>query len=147
MCIIICLFIFHVGKKLCIHSLVFGREGCCYDRSVLTLHGVVILEDLVITLADGISSLYLELISVDGNVSNEMNSLGWSLCTFSTRALQKLRNEVVDFSLGSCLLWLWIMIFVEISLSHDSFLASRGFILCYVLVSLHLGILFYVMLL
>lgn len=70
------------------------REGCCYDHSLFTLHGVVILEDLVITLADGISSVYLELISVDGNVSNEMNSLGWSLCTLSTRALQRLRNEV-----------------------------------------------------
>lgn len=70
------------------------REGCCYDHSLFTLHGVVILEDLVITLADGISSVYLELISVDGNVSNEMNSLGWRLCTLSTRALQRLRNEV-----------------------------------------------------
>ena len=57
------------------------------------------MEDLVITLADGIASIFLELISVDGNLSNEMNSLGLELCTLSTRALQRLRNEVVFVSL------------------------------------------------
>lgn len=77
----------------------FSREGCCYDQNLFTLHGVVILEDLVITLADGITSAYLELISVDGDASNEMNSLNWSLCALSTRALQRLRNEVVKFFL------------------------------------------------
>nr|POF07425.1 hypothetical protein CFP56_29191 [Quercus suber] len=69
-------------------------EDCCYDNSIFLLHGVSILEDLVITLADGIASIFLELISVDGNLSNEMNSLGLALCTLSTRALQRLRNEV-----------------------------------------------------
>lgn len=57
------------------------------------------MEDLVITLADGIASIFLELISVDGNLSNKMNSLGLALCTLSTRALQRLRNEVVFVSL------------------------------------------------
>ena len=79
--------------------LCFTREGCCYDNSIFLLHGVSILEDLVITLADGIASIFLELISVDGNLSNEMNSLGLALCTLSTRALQRLRNEVVFVSL------------------------------------------------
>ncbi|PSR86371.1 Ycf55-like protein [Actinidia chinensis var. chinensis] len=76
--------------------LIFGsrrRDSCCYDSSLFTQHGVAILEDLVITLADGIASVYLELISVDGNMSNEINS-GLMLCTLSTRELQKLRNEV-----------------------------------------------------
>lgn len=71
-----------------------GRDGCCYDCSLFIQHGVDILEDLVITLADAIASLYLELISVDGNMSNEINSIGLMLCTLSTRELQKLRNEV-----------------------------------------------------
>lgn len=76
--------------------LIFGslRDGCCYDCSLFIQHGVDILEDLVITLADAIASLYLELISVDGNMSNEINSIGLMLCTLSTRELQKLRNEV-----------------------------------------------------
>lgn len=63
---------------------------------------MAILEDLVITLAEGAASMYLELISVDSRVSNEMNSLGLSLCTLSTRELQKLRNEV-NFSLKTSL--------------------------------------------
>lgn len=57
-------------------------------------HGVSILEDLVISLADGIVSIYLELISVDSNFSDELDSLSLALCTLSTRALQRLRNEV-----------------------------------------------------
>lgn len=52
----------------------------------------------MITLADGIASVYLELISVDGNMSNEINYLGLMLCALSTRELQKLRNEVQLFS-------------------------------------------------
>lgn len=67
------------------------REGRCYDKNLFILHGVAILEDLVITLADGIASIYLELISVDGNTSNSHASV---LCALSTRALQRLRNEV-----------------------------------------------------
>ncbi|XP_058198198.1 uncharacterized protein LOC131313735 isoform X1 [Rhododendron vialii] len=76
--------------------LIFGslREGCCYDCNLFTQYGVDILEDLVITLADAIASLYSELISVDGNMSNEINSIGLMMCTLSTRELQKLRNEV-----------------------------------------------------
>lgn len=81
---------------MCLHlSLI--REGCYYDSSLFELHGISILEDLVISLADGIASIFLELISVDGNLSNKMNSLGLVLCTLSTRALQKLRNEVQYF--------------------------------------------------
>ena len=58
------------------------------------IHGVSILEDLVITLADGIISIYLELISVDSNFSDEMDGVSSALCPLSTRALQRLRNEV-----------------------------------------------------
>lgn len=69
------------------------RKAGFYNDSLFMDHGVSILEDLVIMLADGIASMYLELISVDSSMSNEMNDLGLSLCTLSTRALQKLRNE------------------------------------------------------
>lgn len=75
-----------------------GRKPGFYNDSLFMEHGVSILEDLVIILADGIASMYLELISVDSSISNEMNNLGLSLCTLSTRALQKLRNEVLNFS-------------------------------------------------
>ncbi|KAF8402076.1 hypothetical protein HHK36_013028 [Tetracentron sinense] len=67
--------------------------GCRYDCKLFTEHGVDVLEDLVITLADGIMNVYLELISVDSNVTSEMNSLGL-MCSLSTRSLQRLRNEV-----------------------------------------------------
>ncbi|PIA40176.1 hypothetical protein AQUCO_02500107v1 [Aquilegia coerulea] len=73
------------------HSL--GMGGC-YDSKLLARHGVNILEDLVINLADGITTTYLELISVDSNMSSEMNCLDLNLCSLSTRALQKLRNEM-----------------------------------------------------
>ncbi|KAF6170752.1 hypothetical protein GIB67_015704 [Kingdonia uniflora] len=69
-------------------------EGSCYDLKFLVQHGVDILEDLVITLSDGITGLYLELISVDSDMSSEMSRLGLDLCSLSTRALQRLRNEV-----------------------------------------------------
>ncbi|KDP26400.1 hypothetical protein JCGZ_17558 [Jatropha curcas] len=72
----------------------FLRKSCCYDQSLFSLHGDSILEDLVITLADGVANVYLELISVDGNLSNEMNNLGMTMCNLSTRAIQRLRNEV-----------------------------------------------------
>lgn len=91
------------------------RQGCCYDYSFFSLHAVSILEDLVITLADGIASIYLELISVDSNMSNEMNSLGLSFCTLSTRALQRLRNEV---SLNQ---WLYQNVEVVVSMYEDRF--------------------------
>uniref|UniRef100_A0A2P2KYU8 Uncharacterized protein LOC105125793 isoform X1 n=1 Tax=Rhizophora mucronata TaxID=61149 RepID=A0A2P2KYU8_RHIMU len=79
-----------------IYFLRFGspRKSCCYDHSLFVLHGESILEDLVIALADGMASLYLELISVDSNLPSGMNSLGTVMCNFSTRALQRLRNEI-----------------------------------------------------
>ncbi|GAV70682.1 DUF3685 domain-containing protein [Cephalotus follicularis] len=70
------------------------RKGCCYDHNLFIMHGGSILEDLVITLADGIASNFLELISVDGSLSNEMSSLDLDICNLSTRALQRLRNDV-----------------------------------------------------
>ncbi|XP_027350110.1 uncharacterized protein LOC113861476 [Abrus precatorius] len=76
--------------------LTFGslREDCCYDSRIFASHGISILEDLVIALADGVASIYLEFISVDSDVSSKTNSLDMSLCALSTRELQKLRNEV-----------------------------------------------------
>jgi hypothetical protein len=52
---------------------------------------------MLIFLADGIASVYLELISVDGDwYSEEMDNISsLVLCSLSTRALQKLRNEVL----------------------------------------------------
>ncbi|XP_074317262.1 uncharacterized protein LOC141653405 isoform X2 [Silene latifolia] len=77
----------------------FFRYGSCrdcsyYDHSVFSLHGSAILEDLIIIIADAIASTYLEVISVDSDVSEKISNLGLSLCALSTRALQKLRNEV-----------------------------------------------------
>ncbi|XP_057437032.1 uncharacterized protein LOC130729332 [Lotus japonicus] len=76
--------------------LTFGllREDCYYDSCVFALHGISILEDLIIALADGVASLYLEFISVDSDVSSKTNGLDVSFCALSTRELQKLRNEV-----------------------------------------------------
>ncbi|KAF6148350.1 hypothetical protein GIB67_025569 [Kingdonia uniflora] len=70
------------------------RRASCYDIKFLVQHGVDVFEDLVITLSDGITCLYLELISVDSDMSSEMSRLGLDLCSLSTRALQRLRNEV-----------------------------------------------------
>ncbi|KAG8370877.1 hypothetical protein BUALT_Bualt13G0029100 [Buddleja alternifolia] len=80
-----------------VYALKFGpsRKGGYFSCSLFNQHGVALLEDLLIALADGIASMYLELISVDSSLSCEMNNLGLSLCTLSTRALQRLRNEVV----------------------------------------------------
>ncbi|KAI3772897.1 hypothetical protein L6452_04091 [Arctium lappa] len=79
-----------------VYILRFGSlsQECCYDNDFFASRAVSVLEDLVITLADGIASIYLELISVDSDMSNEMNNLGLNLCALSTRALQRLRNEV-----------------------------------------------------
>ena len=65
------------------------------------------MEDLVITLADAIASTYLELISVDGNLSDKVNALGLAICNLSTRELQKLRNEV------------WILSFVSLVVAFE----------------------------
>lgn len=72
----------------------FTSVGCCYGTKLLTQYGVDILEDLVVMLADTIASIYLELISIDSDISTEMSGLGLTLCSMSTRTLQKLRNEV-----------------------------------------------------
>ncbi|KAL3620523.1 hypothetical protein CASFOL_035435 [Castilleja foliolosa] len=79
-----------------VYALRFGssRKGGYYNGSLFIQNGVSILEDLLITLADGIASMYLELISVDSSLCNEMSHLGLCLCTLSTRSLQRLRNEV-----------------------------------------------------
>lgn len=70
------------------------REDCYYDSCIFAVHGISILEDLVVALADGVASIYLEFNSVDSDVSSKTNSLDMSLCALSTRELQKLRNEV-----------------------------------------------------
>ncbi|CAH9050853.1 unnamed protein product [Cuscuta epithymum] len=93
----------------------FIRDGAYYDQSFMNEHGVAILEDFVITLAEGAASMYLELISVDSKVSNEMNSLGLSLCTLSTRALQRLRNEVAMRK------WLHLNMEAVVSMYEDRF--------------------------
>jgi len=68
------------------------------------VHGISILEDLVVALADGVASIYLEFNSVDSDVSSKTNSLDMSLCALSTRELQKLRNEVLNvaFKFQAC---------------------------------------------
>nr|VDC68262.1 unnamed protein product [Brassica rapa] len=76
------------------HRFGSSRKASCYDLTLFRTHGVAILEDFIITLADGVASIYLELISVDSKFSNEVNSGGLDICSLSSRALQKLRNEV-----------------------------------------------------
>ncbi|RCV06560.1 hypothetical protein SETIT_1G172400v2 [Setaria italica] len=71
-----------------------ARSDSCFDAKFLAEHGARILEDLVISLADVIASIYLELMSVDGDMSTEVVSSSLALCSLSTRELQKLRNEV-----------------------------------------------------
>ncbi|XP_044501061.1 uncharacterized protein LOC123222390 isoform X2 [Mangifera indica] len=91
------------------------RKGCWYDNTLFSLYADSILEDLVITLADGIASIYLELISVDGNLPNEISSLGLMMCNLSTRALQRLRNEV------ALNLWLYQNVEAVVSMYEDRF--------------------------
>ncbi|XP_050206536.1 uncharacterized protein LOC126656095 isoform X2 [Mercurialis annua] len=100
-----------------LYFLRFGsfRKSSCFDQSLFSSHGESILEDLVITLADGVASAYLELISVDGNLSNEMNDLGIVMCNLSTRELQRLRNEV---SLNQ---WLYQNVEAIVSMYEDRF--------------------------
>ncbi|RLN08883.1 uncharacterized protein C2845_PM11G05820 [Panicum miliaceum] len=71
-----------------------ARSGSYFDAKFLAEYGARILEDLVISLADVIASIYLELMSVDGDMSTEVVSSSLALCSLSTRELQKLRNEV-----------------------------------------------------
>jgi len=84
-----------MGKHQCLFCY---RECSYYDHNIYPVHGAAILEDLIITLADAMASMYLELISVDSDISEKISNSGLSLCTLSTRALQKLRNEVSFFS-------------------------------------------------
>ncbi|XWS47107.1 hypothetical protein CRYUN_Cryun14cG0125100 [Craigia yunnanensis] len=100
-----------------LYFLRFGslRKGCCYDQRLFNLYGDSILEDLVITLADGIASTYLELISVDGQLSDEVSSLGLAICNLSTRTLQRLRNEV---ALNQ---WLYQNLEAVVSMYEDRF--------------------------
>jgi len=74
----------------------FGSARCdsYFNVKFLAEHGERILEDLVISLADVIASIYLELMSVDGDMSAEVVGSSLVLCSLSTRELQKLRNEV-----------------------------------------------------
>lgn len=53
------------------------------------------MEDLVIFLADVIVSIYLEIMSVDGDMPTEVVGSSLALCSLSTRELQKQRNEVM----------------------------------------------------
>ncbi|KAM1031776.1 hypothetical protein ACFX2C_035516 [Malus domestica] len=103
------------AELMCFLSFGSLREGCCYDGSLFKKHGVSILEDLVISLADGIVSIYLELISVDSNFSDEMDNLPLTLCTLSTRALQRLRNEVALYQ------WLYQNLEAVASMYEDRF--------------------------
>lgn len=82
-------------KDILILILPDGRSDSYFDSKFLAEHGVKILEDLVISLADVIASIYLELMSVDGDMSTEVVSSSLALCSLSTRELQNLRNEVI----------------------------------------------------
>ena len=53
------------------------------------------MEDLVIFLADVIASIYLEIMSVDGDMPTEVVGSSLALCSLSTREPQKRRNEVM----------------------------------------------------
>lgn len=99
------------------HFLSFGarRDYCYYDHSLYVKHGISILEDLLITFADGIASMYLEFISVDSSFFDEVDNIGLALCTLSTRALQRLRNEVVMNQ------WLYQNIEAIVSMYEDRF--------------------------
>ncbi|XP_010442333.1 PREDICTED: uncharacterized protein LOC104725366 isoform X2 [Camelina sativa] len=109
------------GKEdLFAEFLYFQRFGSpvkafCYDFSFFRTHGVAILEDLMITLADGVASIYLELISVDSKFSNELNSGGLGICSLSSRSLQKLRNEVALYQ------WLHQNMEAVVSMYEDRF--------------------------
>ncbi|XP_038898894.1 uncharacterized protein LOC120086352 isoform X2 [Benincasa hispida] len=98
-----------------VHQIKIGRDFCCYDHSLYVKHGISILEDLLITFADGIASMYLEFISVDSSFFDEVDNIGLALCTLSTRALQRLRNEVAMNQ------WLYQNIEAIVSMYEDRF--------------------------
>ncbi|KAF8006217.1 hypothetical protein BT93_K0496 [Corymbia citriodora subsp. variegata] len=103
------------AELLCFLKFGSLRKDCYYNSCLFVSQGISILEDLVIAIADDIASIYLELISVDGNLSNEMNNLDLALCSLSTRALQRLRNEV------AMNLWLHQNIEAVVSMYEDRF--------------------------
>ncbi|KAI6674470.1 hypothetical protein NL676_002376 [Syzygium grande] len=103
------------AELLCFLKFGSLRKDCYYSSCLFVSQGISILEDLVIAIADGIASIYLELISVDGNLSNELNNLDLALCSLSTRALQRLRNEV------ALNLWLHQNIEAVVSMYEDCF--------------------------
>ncbi|XP_047091178.1 uncharacterized protein LOC124703018 [Lolium rigidum] len=71
-----------------------ARSDSYFDAKFLAQNGARILEDLVIFLADVIASIYLEIMSVDGDMPTEVVGSSLALCSLSTRQLQKQRNEV-----------------------------------------------------
>ncbi|KAM3406861.1 hypothetical protein ACQJBY_000735 [Aegilops geniculata] len=71
-----------------------ARSDSYFDTKFLAENGARILEDLVIFLADVIASIYLEIMSVDGDMPTEVVGSSLALCSLSTRELQKRRNEV-----------------------------------------------------
>lgn len=71
-----------------------ARSDSYFDAKFLAENGARILEDLVIFLADVIASIYLEIMSVDGDMPTEVVGSSLALCSLSTRELQKQRNEV-----------------------------------------------------
>lgn len=71
-----------------------ARSDSYFDTKFLAENGARILEDLVIFLADVIVSIYLEIMSVDGDMPTEVVGSSLALCSLSTRELQKQRNEV-----------------------------------------------------
>lgn len=77
---------------LCLGSRRTGSY-CSYD--LLVRHAVDILEDLVIALADGIATMYLELISVDNITLSESGLTNLVQPSYmATRSLERFRNEV-----------------------------------------------------
>ncbi|VVB15385.1 unnamed protein product [Arabis nemorensis] len=103
------------AEFLYFHRYGYTGKASCYNLSLFHTHGVAILEDFMITLADGVASIYLELISVDSKFSNEMNSGGLDICNLSSRALQKLRNEVALYQ------WLHQNMEAVVSMYEDRF--------------------------
>ncbi|KAF2292635.1 hypothetical protein GH714_026186 [Hevea brasiliensis] len=73
------------------------------------------LNDKVQTPEMALPVFILELISVDGYLSNEKNNLGMAMCNLSTRALQRLRNEV---ALNQ---WLYQNVEAVVSMYEDRF--------------------------
>uniref|UniRef100_R7W935 Uncharacterized protein n=1 Tax=Aegilops tauschii TaxID=37682 RepID=R7W935_AEGTA len=73
-----------------------ARSDSYFDTKFLAENGARILEDLVIFLADVIASIYLEIMSVDGDMPTKVVGSSLALCSLSIRELQKQRNEQFD---------------------------------------------------